>query len=68
MHMDVRRLGLVPYASALKLQESLVKQRRASEIPDTLLLLEHPHVITLGTSSSTDHILVGEEERALQDW
>ena len=65
MHMDVRRLGLVPYASALKLQESLVKQRRASEIPDTLLLLEHPHVITLGTSSSTDHILVGEEERAL---
>ena len=63
--LDVKRLGLVPYASALKLQEQLVRQRRASEIPDTLLLLEHPHVITLGTSSSTDHILMGEEERSL---
>ena len=63
--VDVRQLGLIPYASALKLQEELVRQRRAGDIPDTLLLLEHPHVITLGTSSSTDHILVGEEERAL---
>jgi lipoyl(octanoyl) transferase len=63
--LDVRRLGLVPYAAGLKTQEQLVKERHAAGIPDTLLLLEHPHVITLGTSSSTDHILVGEEERAL---
>lgn len=63
--LDVKRLGLMPYADALVLQAELVKRRRAGEIPDQLLLLEHPHVITLGTSSSTDHILVGEEERTL---
>jgi lipoyl(octanoyl) transferase len=44
----VRRLGLVPYAAALDLQTALVEDRRAGRIPDTLLLLEHPHVITLG--------------------
>ena len=63
--LQVRQLGLISYASALELQELLVRQRRASAIPDQLLLLEHPHVITLGTSSSTDHILVSEDERAL---
>jgi lipoyl(octanoyl) transferase len=44
----VRHLGLVPYAAALDLQKTLVEDRRAERIPDTLLLLEHPHVITLG--------------------
>ena len=63
--IEVKRLGMVAYNEALKLQEELVKRRRAGDIPDQLLLLEHPHVITLGTSSSTDHVLVGEEERAL---
>jgi lipoyl(octanoyl) transferase len=63
--LEVRRLGTVPYAEALALQQTLVERRRAAEIPDQLLLLEHPHVITLGTASSTDHVLVGEEERAL---
>jgi lipoyl(octanoyl) transferase len=63
--LEVKRLGLVPYADALALQAELVHQRRNGAIPDQLLLLEHPHVITLGTASSTDHILVGEEERAL---
>jgi lipoyl(octanoyl) transferase len=63
--LDVKHLGLLPYADALQLQEQLVQQRRAARISDTLLLLEHPHVITLGTSSSTDHVLLGEDERAL---
>jgi lipoyl(octanoyl) transferase len=58
-------LGLIPYGEALALQGRLVEQRRADQIPDQLLLLEHPHVITLGTSSHTDHILVDEAERAL---
>jgi lipoyl(octanoyl) transferase len=44
----VRRLGVVPYGEALALQRSLVEQRKAGEIPDTLLLLQHPHVVTLG--------------------
>jgi lipoyl(octanoyl) transferase len=63
--LEVRKLGLMPYADAMALQAELVKQRRSGEVADQLLLLEHPHVITLGTASSTNHILVGDEERAL---
>jgi lipoyl(octanoyl) transferase len=62
--LDVRRLGTVPYGDALALQESLVKQRRAGEIADTLLLLEHPHVITLGSGSHDENVLVSAAERA----
>lgn len=61
--LDVRRLGLVPYAEALEIQAGLVKQRRAGEIPDTLLLLEHPHVITLGSGAHEEHILADADER-----
>ena len=38
----------MPYGEALELQRTLVDERRANRIPDTLLLLEHPHVLTLG--------------------
>ncbi|HEX2210946.1 MAG TPA: hypothetical protein VHG93_24905, partial [Longimicrobium sp.] len=61
--MEVRRLGLITYGDALALQAELVKQRRAGEIPDTLLLLEHPHVITLGSGSHDENVLVTPEER-----
>jgi lipoyl(octanoyl) transferase len=63
--LEVQRLGVVPYGEALELQAKLVAQRRAGLIPDQLLLLEHPHVITLGTSSHTDHILLDDAQRAL---
>jgi lipoyl(octanoyl) transferase len=46
--LHVRRLGLVDYDVALDLQRELVEDRRAGRIDDTLLLLEHPPVITLG--------------------
>ena len=46
--LSVRRLGLVEYDAALALQRTLVEERRAGRIGDTLLLLEHPPVITLG--------------------
>jgi lipoyl(octanoyl) transferase len=49
--LEVRRLGRVPYADALELQRTLVEDRRAGRIGDVLLLLEHPHVITLGSRS-----------------
>ena len=49
--LEVRRLGLIAYDEALALQRDLVEQRRANEIPDLLLLLEHPPVITLGVRS-----------------
>jgi lipoyl(octanoyl) transferase len=63
--LQSRYLGSVPYGDALALQKSLVEQRRAGEIPDQLLLLEHPHVITLGTSSSDANVLVDDEQRRL---
>ncbi len=61
--LEVRDLGLIPYAEALALQSDLVGRRRIGEIPDQLLLLQHPHVITLGTASSRSHVLVDESRR-----
>lgn len=49
--LTVRRLGRVEYADGLEIQKTLVEERRAGRIPDTLLLLEHPPVITLGVKS-----------------
>lgn len=62
--LAVRELGLMPYAEALDVQDDAVKDRRAGEIPDTLFLVEHPHVITLGSSSHPEHVLVDADERA----
>ena len=47
----MRRLGLVPYGEALEAQRGLAEERRAGRVGDVLLLLEHPHVITLGARS-----------------
>lgn len=49
--LSVHRLGRVNYADALDLQRTLVDERKAGRIPDTLLLLEHPHVLTLGVKT-----------------
>ena len=57
----VSRLGLVPYAAALHEQRRLQAARIAGTIPDTLLLLEHPAVYTLGRNSAAHHILYSEE-------
>lgn len=59
----MRKLGLVPYSEGLELQARLVAERRDGGIPDTLLLLEHPHVITLGSSSDPAHVLADQSER-----
>jgi len=64
--IEIQRLGLVPYADALALQQSLVDQRRAGTIGDRLLLLEHPHVLTLGVrgDGGRGHILATNEALA----
>jgi len=54
----------VPYARALELQEDLVRKRREGTIEDTLVLVQHPHVITMGSSTDPANILADEEERA----
>lgn len=46
--LEVRRIGIVPYAEALAMQRALVEARRAGSVGDLLLLLQHPPVITLG--------------------
>jgi lipoyl(octanoyl) transferase len=60
--LDVRRLGRVPYAEGLALQERLVAERQAGRIPDTLLLLEHDPVFTLGRNARAEHVLFPEAE------
>jgi lipoyl(octanoyl) transferase len=60
--LDVRRLGRVPYAAGLELQERLVADRQARRIPDTLLLLEHDPVFTLGRNARREHVLFPEVE------
>jgi lipoyl(octanoyl) transferase len=61
--VEVRRLGVVSYADALALQQALVEDRKAGRIPDQLLLLQHPPVITLGvrTRSDRSHIVASAE-------
>ena len=60
--LQVRRLGQVPYAEGLELQRALVEERRADRIPDTLLLLQHPHVVTIGVKKEgRSHILATPE-------
>ncbi len=59
--MRARWLGRVPYLEAEALQERLVLARRNGEIPDTLLLLEHPPVVTLGRGADPSHLLETEE-------
>jgi len=63
----VRRLGIVDYEAALELQKQLVEERRAGQIGDTLLLLEHPAVITLGakTRGKPLHIVASAEQLEL---
>lgn len=63
--LRVERHGLLPYGVALELQHQLVERRRAAQIPDTLLLLQHPHVITLGTSAHREHVLIDDEQGRL---
>lgn len=60
---ETRYLGLVPYGEAHELQKQLVEKRKADEIPDTFLLLEHPHVITLGRAADRTNILADEAMR-----
>ncbi len=58
----VRELGIIEYSEALELQDHLVRERREGTISDTILLLEHPHVITLGSSSDHAHVLLNKSE------
>lgn len=57
----LRELGRIGYGAALELQKQIEAERKQGWIPDQLLLLEHPHVITLGRNARREHLLAGEE-------
>jgi lipoate-protein ligase B len=57
-------LGLIPYDEAVELQLAALHARAEGRIPDTLLLLEHPAVITLGRGADPAHMLAAPEELA----
>jgi len=58
---EFRDLGQVGYAEALHLQKDLVERRKQGLIPDQLLIVEHPHVITLGRNGHQENLLASEE-------
>jgi lipoate-protein ligase B len=65
--LNVLDLGLHPYESALELQHQLVAARRDGRVGDTLILLQHPPVITLGRHGDESNILVSREWLAEHD-
>jgi lipoyl(octanoyl) transferase len=65
--LEVRRLGTIGYQAGLDLQKELVEARKQGAIPDQLLLLEHPPVITLGVRTRNDRSHVLESEASLAE-
>jgi lipoyl(octanoyl) transferase len=65
--LEVHWLGTVPYADGVDLQKRLVEQRKIDAIPDQLLLLEHPPVITLGVKTREDRSHIIATPQTLED-
>jgi lipoyl(octanoyl) transferase len=61
MILNLIHLGRIDYASGLALQKQLVEARHAGRIDNTLLLLEHPPVLTLGRNSHRENVLASDE-------
>jgi lipoyl(octanoyl) transferase len=61
MHINLLTLGRVSYAEALAIQQQVVAARKQNLIGDTLLLLEHPPVLTLGRNAHRSNVLVSDE-------
>lgn len=61
-HLRVRRLGRLEYGEALRIQKETEMAVRERREPDTLLLVEHPHVLTIGRRTTRDAILASPED------
>jgi lipoyl(octanoyl) transferase len=57
----LRDLGRLGYAGAFAIQQDFVEQRKRGEIPDQLLIVEHPHVITMGRNGREENLLAAPE-------
>jgi len=61
MHINLLHLGRIPYAEAMSIQQQVIAARKQDLIGDTLLLLEHPPVLTLGRNAHRSNVLVSDE-------
>ena len=61
MHLHLLQLGRVPYTEGLRLMDEVVASRKSGGIGDTLLLMEHPPVLTLGRNATRANILASDE-------
>jgi lipoate-protein ligase B len=59
--LEVVDLGRMRYAEALDVQQRLVEERKRGEGVDTLLYVEHPHVVTIGRNGKEQNVLASEE-------
>jgi lipoyl(octanoyl) transferase len=66
-HVRASWLGSAPYRAVWDLQAELVDSVREGRAPDTLLLLEHPNVFTMGKAARAEHVLWDERERARRE-
>jgi lipoyl(octanoyl) transferase len=64
MHINLVTLGRLPYSEALALQQQVVAARKQDLIGDTLLLLEHPPVLTLGRNAHRSNVLLSDDSLA----
>ena len=60
-NLQVRHLGRTRYSEACEIQGRLIEQRKRGEISDQLLLVEHPHVITMGRNGHMENLLASGE-------
>src|SRR5277367_1293556 len=61
MHINLLHLGRVPYTEALAIQQQIIAARKQDLIGDTLLLLEHPPVLTLGRNAHRSNVLASDD-------
>jgi lipoyl(octanoyl) transferase len=61
MHLHLLQLGRIPYSEGLRIQAEVVAARKAGAIGDTLLLMEHPPVLTLGRNATRANIIASDE-------
>jgi lipoyl(octanoyl) transferase len=59
--LQILDLGRIRYSEAFGIQQRLVEQRKQGEGIDTLLFVEHPHVVTIGRNAKPQHVLASEE-------
>ncbi|MGD0443010.1 MAG: lipoyl(octanoyl) transferase LipB [Edaphobacter sp.] len=64
MHINLVHLGRVPYAEASTIQQKVITARKQNLIGDTLLLLEHPPVLTLGRNAHRSNVLISDKQLA----